>query len=161
MKNLTACFPRGAYACLSLILLLPLTEVHALADLGVPTSWTITEGIVTEWPGVPFLTDGNSDSTTSEKAFLAPLANGFAEMADGATRNGALTNAVGAPDGSTTEIGAGTDFLVLTLCEELPIGTEYTIYISGRGSAATADVWEAPEGTAIPASQMNSPTGYT
>jgi len=59
----------------------------------------------------------------------------------------------------TTEIGANNDYLVLTLANELPVGTTYTVYISGRNGAATSEVWEAPDGTSIPTS--TTPTGFT
>lgn len=85
----------------------------------------------------------------------------YAIAATGAVRQGAASNAINQPDGVTTEIGHPSDYLVLTLQNELPIGTEYTIYISGRGGSATTDVWEASEGASIPSNQQNSPIGFT
>ncbi|MEM6963694.1 MAG: hypothetical protein AAF573_02940, partial [Bacteroidota bacterium] len=85
----------------------------------------------------------------------------YASTANGSVRNGAANNATGAPDGVTTEIGATTEYLVLTLPNEIVAGTNYTIYISGRGGSATTDVWEAPDGTSLPSSQQNSPSGFT
>ena len=84
----------------------------------------------------------------------------YANAAAGAVRNGAADNAIGASDGTTTEIGSISDYLVLTLTNELAIGTEYTIYISGRNGDATTDVWEAADGTTIPSSQTDNPTGF-
>jgi len=79
----------------------------------------------------------------------------------GDVRNGAASNAEGAPDDVTTEVGASSDYLVVTFEDELPIGSNYTIYISGRGGSATTDVWEAPIGTTLPSSQQNTPAGFT
>ncbi len=86
---------------------------------------------------------------------------GNATAATGDVRNGPSSNATGDANGTTTEVGSSSDYLVLTLADELPIGTDYTIHISGRSGSATADVWEAPDGTALPGSQQNSPTGFT
>ncbi|MEM9888430.1 MAG: S8 family serine peptidase, partial [Bacteroidota bacterium] len=79
----------------------------------------------------------------------------------GDNQSGPVTNAVGAPDGNSTEIGASNDYVVLTLADELPAGTQYTLYIGGRGGSATAEIWEAPDGTTLPGSQQNSPAGFT
>ncbi|MFK8058363.1 MAG: hypothetical protein AB8F78_19720 [Saprospiraceae bacterium] len=49
----------------------------------------------------------------------------------------------------------------MTLPTQLPAGTSYTIYISGRGGSATSDVWEASNGASVPGSQQNSPSGFT
>lgn len=87
--------------------------------------------------------------------------DGAANAASGNTRNGAIENATGNADGLTTEIGHISDYLVLTLADELPVGTEYTIHISGRSSSATSDVFEAPDGTTLPTSQQETPTGFT
>ncbi|MFK7937435.1 MAG: hypothetical protein AB8G22_28225, partial [Saprospiraceae bacterium] len=65
--------------------------------------------------------------------FFLPLNAEYATSATGAVRNGAAANATGAPDGVTTEVGSSSDYLVLTLANEISAGTEYTIYISGRG----------------------------
>ncbi|MEM9886022.1 MAG: SdrD B-like domain-containing protein [Bacteroidota bacterium] len=95
------------------------------------------------------------------------LSNLYATAADGdindrgTNESGPVTNAVGAPDGNATEIGASNDYVVLTLADELPMGTDYTLYIGGRDGAATAEVWEAPDGTTLPSSQQNSPSGFT
>ncbi|MEM9888714.1 MAG: SdrD B-like domain-containing protein, partial [Bacteroidota bacterium] len=100
-----------------------------------------------------------------EEDFL--LANLYATAAEGDindrgdNQSGPVTNAVGAPDGNSTEIGASNDYIVLTLADELPAGTQYTLYIGGRGGSATAEVWEAPDGTTLPGSQQNSPAGFT
>ncbi|MEM6318183.1 MAG: GEVED domain-containing protein, partial [Bacteroidota bacterium] len=98
-------------------------------------------------------------NNTSQNSLLNNCSHAIS--ASGAVRNGAASNATGSADGVTTEVGAGSDYLVLTLSEELPIGTDYTIHISGRGGAATTDVWEAPNGTSLPSSQQNSPNGFT
>jgi len=87
--------------------------------------------------------------------------SGNATTATGAVRNGVANNATGEPDGQTTEVGASGDYLVVTLTDELPIGTQYTIHISGRGGSATTDVFEAPSGTSLPNSQQSSPSGFT
>jgi len=87
--------------------------------------------------------------------------DGHATVASGAVRNGAASNATGAPDGVTTEVGASTDFLTVTLPDELAIGTQYTIHISGRNGSATTDVFEAPDGTTLPTSQQTNPAGFT
>ncbi len=102
--------------------------------------------------GTPDAVDGAS---------IGIILTGNATAATGDTRNGASSNATGDADGVTTEIGASTDYLVLTLADELPIGTDYTIHISGRNGSATSDVFEAPDGTSIPGSQQNSPAGFT
>ncbi|MEM6316437.1 MAG: collagen-binding domain-containing protein [Bacteroidota bacterium] len=107
---------------------------------------------------------GLNDGTTVEPEPVDPIVspcNGNATAASGAVRRGAATEATGEPDGVTTEVGASTDFLVVTLKDELSIGTQYTIHISGRGGSATSDVFEAPIGTTIPTSQQNSPSGFT
>lgn len=85
----------------------------------------------------------------------------YAVSASGAVKNGAATNATGAPDGVTTEIGSAGHYLVLTLSQELPTGTSYSIYISGRGGSVVSDVWEAPNGTSLPTSMQSSPSGFS
>ncbi|MEM1119531.1 MAG: choice-of-anchor W domain-containing protein, partial [Bacteroidota bacterium] len=100
------------------------------------------------------LTDGSSNTQPDG-------CTGSASMADGNVRNGAANHATGAPDGITTEVGSNTDFLVVTLSEEIAAGTAYTIYMSGRGGAAVSNVFEAPAGTAVPTSHQNSPAGFT
>ncbi|MEN0051824.1 MAG: hypothetical protein AAF806_32460, partial [Bacteroidota bacterium] len=75
-----------------------------------------------------------------EEEFL--LANLYAIAAEGDindrsnNESGPVTNAIGAPDGNSTEIGASNDYIVLTLADELPIGTDYTIYIGGRNNTS-------------------------
>ena len=102
---------------------------------------------------------GTASTPHSIIAYSTGSPNEYAISASGDTRNGAASNATGAPDGITTEVGSNSDYLVLTLANELPVGTDYTIYISGRGGAATADVYEAPDGTTVPTS--NNPNGFT
>ena len=74
--------------------------------------------------GQAIIAIGNTPNTN-----FASSPNEYAIAATGDTRNGATSNATGAADGTTTEIGSSSDYLVLTLANELPIGTTYTIYI--------------------------------
>ena len=105
--------------------------------------------------------DGTIDNADSDCPTTDCSTEAYAIDANGSTKNGSANNATGEPNGTTTEIGANNDFLVLTLPDELSIGTDYVIHISGRGNAATSNVWEAPTGTNIPTSESNSPNGFT
>ncbi|MEM6316995.1 MAG: SdrD B-like domain-containing protein, partial [Bacteroidota bacterium] len=134
---------------------------------------TLTAGVDTRYLRIQIETDSNDDADIDAISYSGVACNGGsgggggsqtcgnATAAQGNTRNGATSNATGDANGSTTEIGATSDYLVLTLGDELPIGTDYTIHISGRGGAATADIFEAPDGTSLPSSQSNNPSGFT
>ena len=124
-------------------------------DNGCPTTPEICDN------GIDDDGDGTIDNADTDCPTTDCSTEAYAIAATGSTRSGAANNATGEPNGTTTEIGANNDFLVLTLPDELSIGTDYVIHISGRGNAATSNVWEAPTGTNIPTSESNSPNGFT
>jgi len=104
----------------------------------------------------------NVDFGLNDGTIVAPSpCDGNADFAQGVVRNGAATNAVGLADGVTTEVGHVSDYLIVELEDELPVGSIYTIHMSGRGGSATTDVFEAPVGTNLPSSQQDSPVGFT
>jgi len=130
----------------------------------VPSSWNIIPGVNLFPFGCDELCENGIDDDgdgmvdcDDEDCFTS----GNVVAATGDVRNGAASNAIGWPDNVTTEVGASSDYLVVTFDQEIPAGTEYTIYISGRNGNATTDVWEAPEGTVIPTSQQDTPSGFT
>ena len=64
---------------------------------------------------------GTASTPHSIIAYSTGSPNEYAISASGDTRNGAASNATGAPDGITTEVGSNSDYLVLTLANELPL----------------------------------------
>jgi len=139
------------------------TEYRRLAQVAGCATWEISNEVAADLCAVEDCTDGidNDGDGDIDCDDSDCVTSGNAIAAQGAVRNGAATNATGAQNNTTTEVGSSSDYLVLTLADELPIGSVYTIHMSARGGSATTDVFEAPSGTTLPVSQQASPAGFT